>query len=74
MITHFVIDPPWPQRKGGLRKVTPNQTRDLDYLTLPMKEIFEVIELLYPGSGYMDVFSREKREGWEQWGDEIDRF
>jgi N6-adenosine-specific RNA methylase IME4 len=32
-------DPPWQQRKGGLRKVRPNQDRQLDYPTLTIEEI-----------------------------------
>ena len=31
-------DPPWQKKKGGLRKSRPNQTRDLDYQTNPLKE------------------------------------
>jgi N6-adenosine-specific RNA methylase IME4 len=32
-------DPPWPQRKGGIRKSRPNQGRDLDYPVLTLPEI-----------------------------------
>lgn len=32
-------DPPWKQRKGGLRKCRPNQTRELDYPTISIEEI-----------------------------------
>lgn len=39
-----MIDPPWPQKKGGLRKVAPNQTRNLDYDTMPVKEIFALLD------------------------------
>ena len=35
-------DPPWPQKKGGLRKVAPNQGRELDYKTLSIPEIKEI--------------------------------
>ena len=35
-------DPPWQKKKGGLRKSRPNQTRDLDYQTIPLKEIKEL--------------------------------
>lgn len=35
-------DPPWPQKKGGLRKVAKNQTRELDYPTLSFPEIIEI--------------------------------
>ena len=36
-------DPPWQKKKGGLRKSRPNQTRDLDYQTIPLKEIKELL-------------------------------
>lgn len=32
-------DPPWEQRKGGKRKIAPNQGRELDYPTLSLEEI-----------------------------------
>lgn len=40
----FVIDSPWPKRKGGLRKVRPNQGRSLDYEVLPVSEIFHLLD------------------------------
>ena len=36
-------DPPWKQHKGGLRKVRPNQTIKLDYGTLSLTEISEIL-------------------------------
>ncbi len=36
-------DPPYPQRKGGLRKVRPNQNRKLDYPILSLEEIKEIL-------------------------------
>lgn len=42
-----MIDPPWPQRKGGLRKVAPNQTRQLDYSTMPVDDIFVLLDELW---------------------------
>lgn len=35
-------DPPWPQKKGNLRKARPNQLKSLDYETMPVKECFMV--------------------------------
>ena len=32
-------DPPWKQKKGGLRKCAPNQTRELDYPTMEIEDI-----------------------------------
>lgn len=173
----LVIDPPWPKKKGGLRKVAPNQTRELDYKTMQVSEIaklldtkvlsmaaethtiflwtidkfllsaekmmegmgykrhariiwdkgngvapaftirytheyllwyykpkmlpvakesrgklttiinapnrehsrkpdeaYEYIDILYPIARKIDVFSRERRIGWDQWGDECEKF
>lgn len=44
MYEQVVIDPPWPQRKGGRRAVRPHQGRALDYRTLPLSELFGMIE------------------------------
>jgi len=41
----IVIDPPWDQRKTGLRSVRPNQGILLDYPTLTQQEVFEVAPL-----------------------------
>lgn len=35
-------DPPWDQKKGGVRKCRPNQHKDLDYKTLSMPEIEQI--------------------------------
>lgn len=40
----LVIDPPWPKKKGGLRKVRPSQNRELDYPTMGVAEIFELLD------------------------------
>jgi len=40
----FMIDPPYPKKKGGLRKSRPNQYRALDYDTMSMDEIFALLE------------------------------
>lgn len=36
-------------------------------------EQFERIELMFDGP-YLELFSRERREGWTGWGTEVDRF
>jgi len=36
-------DPPWPQKKGGLRKARPNQTRWLDYPVLSLDDIQSIL-------------------------------
>lgn len=43
-IQNFVIDPPWPKRKGGKRAARPAQGRDLDYPTMPVEEIFTLLD------------------------------
>ena len=40
----FMVDPPWPKKKGGIREVTPNQTRELDYPTMPVVEIYKLLQ------------------------------
>lgn len=36
-------DPPWKQKKGGIRKCRPNQKRNLDYETIELKDIEDII-------------------------------
>lgn len=38
------IDPPWPKRKGCIRKARPMQGRELDYNTMSVDEIFELLD------------------------------
>lgn len=35
---------------------------------------YKLINDWFPEERKLDVFSREKRDGWDQWGDELDRF
>lgn len=39
-----MVDPPWPKRKGGRRAVRPAQGRDLNYATMPVAEIFDLLD------------------------------
>lgn len=39
-----VIDPPWAKRKGGKRTCRPNQGRSLDYPTMPIDDIFCLLD------------------------------
>lgn len=39
-------DPPWQQTKGGLRKARPNQKKNLDYPTLDLTTIRNIIDLV----------------------------
>jgi N6-adenosine-specific RNA methylase IME4 len=45
----MLIDPPWPKFKGGTRRVRPNQGRGLDYRTMTVDAIFNLLD--------RDVFS-----------------
>ena len=40
----LMIDPPWKKSKGGLRKSRPRQTRDLDYDTMGIEDIFALLD------------------------------
>ena len=40
----FLVDPPWPKKKGGLRAARPNQGRELDYTTMTVPEIFILLD------------------------------
>lgn len=48
-VRQFMIDPPWPKKKGGMRSVRPHQGRDLDYRTLSVPAIFSLLD--------QDIFS-----------------
>jgi N6-adenosine-specific RNA methylase IME4 len=34
---------------------------------------YEKVVKLFPGP-YLELFARERRDGWTAWGDQIDRF
>jgi len=40
----FIIDPPWPKKKGGIRKSRPNQNREFDYKTMDIPSIFSLLD------------------------------
>jgi N6-adenosine-specific RNA methylase IME4 len=35
------------------------------------EEVYTIIEHMYPGRRYLELFARKRREGWVSWGDEI---
>lgn len=43
-IVNFVIDPPWPKRKGGIRSVRPRQGKSLAYRTMDVPAIFGLLD------------------------------
>lgn len=54
----LMIDPPWPKKKGGRRKVRPNQSVCLPYDTMSTDGIFSLLEdrVLYQASPAHTVF------------------
>lgn len=36
------------------------------------EEYYDIIEKLYPGTKKIELFARNKRKGWESWGNQID--
>lgn len=35
------------------------------------EEMYGIIEKMFPGKKYLEVFARNKREGWESWGNQV---
>lgn len=35
------------------------------------EDVYQVIETMYPNGKYLELFARQKRDGWECWGNEI---
>ena len=38
------------------------------------EEVYGIIERLYPGCNYIELFSRSARNGWNAWGNETEKF
>lgn len=36
--------------------------------------VYDIIEALYPGCNYVELFARTKRAGWDAWGNQVDKF
>ena len=36
-------------------------------------ELYEIVEACSPGP-YLELFARGRREGWDQWGNEVDDY
>lgn len=65
--------------KGSMRTLKPGRTqvnllstRKQEHSRKP-QEVYEIIEACSPGP-YLELFARERREGWSQWGDEVDSY
>jgi N6-adenosine-specific RNA methylase IME4 len=65
--------------KGSLRTLKPGRTqvnliatRKQEHSRKP-KEIYDLIEQCSPGP-FLELFARERREGWTSWGDQVDTY
>lgn len=58
--------------KAGRTQVNLVATRKEEHSRKPV-EVHELIEACSPGP-YLELFARERRGGWQQWGDEVDSY
>jgi N6-adenosine-specific RNA methylase IME4 len=65
--------------KGAMRTMKPGRTqvnllatRKQEHSRKP-REVYGIIERCSPGP-YLELFARERVEGWTQWGDEVDTY
>lgn len=56
----------------GRRQVNLFKTRKEEHSKKP-GELYEIIEACSPGP-FLELFARERRTGWSQWGDEVDTY
>lgn len=56
----------------GRRQVNLFKTRKEEHSKKP-DELYTIIEACSPGP-YLELFARGRRDGWEQWGDELDTY
>ena len=56
----------------GRRQVNLLATRKREHSRKP-DEIYDIIEACSPGP-FLELFARERRKGWVQWGDELDTY
>lgn len=56
----------------GRRQVNLFPTRKEEHSRKPLA-LYDIIEQCSPGP-YLELFARERREGWVQWGDELDTY
>jgi N6-adenosine-specific RNA methylase IME4 len=33
--------------------------------------VYHIIEQMYPNAKYLELFARQRRQGWEAWGNEL---
>lgn len=58
--------------KPGRTQVNMLRTRKQEHSRKP-DEMYGIIEACSPGP-YLELFARERRSGWTQWGDELDTY
>lgn len=65
--------------KGGLRTSKPGRTqvniiisRKQEHSRKP-EGVYDIIESCSP-SPYLELFARQRKQGWDQWGDEVDTY
>lgn len=65
--------------RGRMRTLAPGRTqvnvlssRKQEHSRKP-DEMYELVEACSPGP-YLELFARERRAGWTQWGDEVDSY
>jgi N6-adenosine-specific RNA methylase IME4 len=56
----------------GRRQVNIIKTMKREHSRKP-DELYEIVERCSPGP-YLELFARGKREGWDQWGNEVDDY
>jgi len=56
----------------GRRQVNLFKTRKEEHSKKP-DELYRIIEACSPGP-FLELFARERRDGWTQWGDELDTY
>jgi len=65
--------------KGKLRTLKPGRTQVNIYVSRKQEHsrkpdgVYGIIERCSPGP-YLELFSRNRRHGWTQWGDEVDTY
>jgi N6-adenosine-specific RNA methylase IME4 len=58
--------------KAGRRQVNLVISRKREHSRKP-EQVYQLIEECSPGP-YLELFARQRRPGWEQWGDQVDSY
>jgi N6-adenosine-specific RNA methylase IME4 len=68
--------------RGSFTPLNPNISPPIgSIIEAPVREhsrkpesVYGIIEALYPGCNYVELFSRTSRNGWDSWGNQVDTF